>query len=296
MAFGWDDAAKAAPIIGGAIMGIGAGRRQIKQQQKLNELSLSASKEMADYNKSKELEMWNATNVGAQIKHMKDAGMSVSAMYGGSGGGGTTTGGSSGGMGGGSADGEVARQGMGIQSGMALAQMALLEAQTKKTEAETGNILGGVKEKLGADVEATKWSTELSKKLNTDEQISNVLQRSKNETNVSDILGEKNLAEWEAFKAAGFSRTKDGEGWIWNDENSPIVKSIRAGMEKVSAELQNARATNNVINAEAAIKRFEADLTKQGIPAGSPWYIKIVGDLLKKVGINLTGDTAEKIR
>ena len=36
--------------------------------------------------------MWNSTNVEAQIEHMKNAGMSISAMYGGSGGGGTTAG------------------------------------------------------------------------------------------------------------------------------------------------------------------------------------------------------------
>ena len=42
MAFGWDDAATiAAPVLGLAT-GIGAGKRQIKQQKKLNELGIDA--------------------------------------------------------------------------------------------------------------------------------------------------------------------------------------------------------------------------------------------------------------
>ena len=88
------------------------------------------------------MEMWNATNVGAQIEHMKNAGMSISAMYGGSGGGGTTAGSGGGNAPIATADGETARQAMGLQIGRQAAEIALLQAQTKKTEVEAENIEG----------------------------------------------------------------------------------------------------------------------------------------------------------
>ena len=50
MAFGWDDAAKiAAPVLGLAA-GIGAGKRQIKQQKKLNELGIDAYRQQTKHN------------------------------------------------------------------------------------------------------------------------------------------------------------------------------------------------------------------------------------------------------
>ena len=157
MAFGWDDAAKiAAPVLGLAT-GIGAGKRQIKQQKKLNELGIDAYKQQREIDQANQMEMWNATNVGAQIEHMKNAGMSISAMYGGSGGGGTTAG-----SGGGSApiataDGETARQAMGLQ----MAQMQLMQAQTEKTKAEAVKIAGADTQNTIADTAIKQATTEI---------------------------------------------------------------------------------------------------------------------------------------
>ena len=63
MAFGWDDAAKiAAPVLGLAA-GIGAGKRQIKQQKKLNELGIEAYRQQREIDQANQKEMWNATNI-----------------------------------------------------------------------------------------------------------------------------------------------------------------------------------------------------------------------------------------
>ena len=161
MAFGWDEAAKiAAPVLGLAT-GIGAGKRQIKQQKKLNELGIDAYRQQREIDQANQMEMWNATNVGAQIEHMKNAGMSISAMYGGSGGGGTTAG-----SGGGSApiataDGEVQRQAMGLQVGRQTAELALMQAQTKKTEAEAEKIAGADTQNTIADTAIKQATTEI---------------------------------------------------------------------------------------------------------------------------------------
>ena len=92
---------------------------------------------------------------------MKNAGMSISAMYGGSGGGGTTAG-----SGGGSApiataDGEVQRQAMGLQLGRQAAELALLQAQTKKTEVEAENLEGVDRENKIADTAIKQATVEI---------------------------------------------------------------------------------------------------------------------------------------
>lgn len=278
--------AAAGPILGAA-MSIGAGKRQIKQQKKLTRIGIDAGKEMADHNKQNELDMWNATNYGAQIKHAKDAGMSISALYGGSGAGGTTTGGGGSGVAAtGTADGEVARQGMGLQ---AASQLALLNAQRENIEADTEN-KKAAKTGTDATTEATQWQTELSKKLNTDTFIKDVQD---NQAWATEKLNNENTkwkADWEAYQQGAY------DGKQWDDPSTPMAKAVRAGFEETVERAEKAKADKNVAKAEAVIKGYEANLTKQGIAAGSPWYVKIMGDLLRKIGINLTGDTATAIK
>ena len=83
-------------------------------------------------------------------------------MYGGSGGGGTTAG-----SGGGSApiataDGETARQAMGLQLGKQAAELALLQAQTKKTEVEAENIAGVDRENKKETTRGIKFNNDMN--------------------------------------------------------------------------------------------------------------------------------------
>lgn len=144
--------------------GIGAGmglllaksndRRQIKQQKKLTDIQIAADKQLTDYSYGKQLEMWNATNYAAQVEHLKKAGLNPGLLYGMSGAGGATTG-----SGGGQSatvgtapvgGGEVqAMAGMGIQGGMAMAQIELLKSQAELNRVEA-------KKKAGVDTELGK--------------------------------------------------------------------------------------------------------------------------------------------
>lgn len=121
-------------------------KRQIKQQEKLQNLQIAGNKEMIDYQKLKDYEMWEKTNYKEQVKQLEKAGLNAALLYGMSGGGGVTTGGSGGGVSGGTAPtggGEVlGASGMGIQLGMMKAQKDLIEAQTEKTKAETVKTAG----------------------------------------------------------------------------------------------------------------------------------------------------------
>lgn len=265
-------------------------KRQIEQQRKLQELGIQGSKELSDYNYAKQLQMWKDTNYSEQIKEAKDAGMSISALYGGSGGGGAGTI-SSGGMaiGQGQASDSASAENASTNSKLATAQLANIVAQTEKTKAETANL-----EPTGKNIEAntanTIWQTELSKKLNTDTYIKDIQDKQNWATEQVKLNFEKENANWEAMKAGGFA------GMKYDDENSPIAKAIKAGFEQTVQTLENSKTQGKVMDAEKTIKQFEANLTKQGLPAGSPWYIKIMGDLLGKIGISLTGDTAKAIK
>lgn len=126
--------------IGAAIGGVAAqaaDRRQLKQQEKLQQLAMEGSKEMINFQKAADLQMWRDTNAAAQVQMMKDAGLSVGLMYGKGGGGGATIGGSSGvGMAQAPSGGGEMMSGMGM---MNVAQLALLNAQKENIEADTAN-------------------------------------------------------------------------------------------------------------------------------------------------------------
>jgi hypothetical protein len=104
-----------------------------------------------------QMDMWNKTNYGAQMGHMKEAGLNPGLMYGQSG-----TGGSTGSQGGGSASGSSAPaiQGMDMQNMLMGAQAAKLIAETKNIDKDT-NKKGGEIEVLEAQVGEIKANEKL---------------------------------------------------------------------------------------------------------------------------------------
>lgn len=83
--------AAATSLIG---MGIAKGKdkRQLTQQEKLQNLQIRGEKEMMDYGMQQQYDMWQKTNYKPQMEEMKKAGINPALMYGMGGGGGTTTG------------------------------------------------------------------------------------------------------------------------------------------------------------------------------------------------------------
>lgn len=122
----------------GLILGGINDRRQLRQQQKLQEMQMQGSKEMMDYQMQKQYDMWLRTNYNAQKQQLKEAGLNPGLMYGMSGGGGTTTGNASAGVSGATAPSggrEVQdMMGMGLQR---TSTVALIDAQRKNIEADT---------------------------------------------------------------------------------------------------------------------------------------------------------------
>ena len=173
-------------MLSDAIGGINA-RKNLRRQ-------VSASKELADYNAGIAKEMWDCTNLENQVKHMKNAGLSVGLMAGGGGQGGTTaSGGGSAGM---PVNQSQVSQGMGMMLGQQLlnAQVENVKADTTKKEVETNKI-------AGADTDLTVA------------QISKVLQ----ETGNLKLDEKLKSIDVELTEIDEFGQTKEGkEGSAYN--------------------------------------------------------------------------------
>lgn len=138
--------------IGGGLLGLFSGKKdnsaqkQLANEKELMGLQNQYNTEMAKGNQKRAMEMWDYTNYENQVKHMKNAGLSVGLMYGNGGGMGAST---SGGQGSGvSNPGTTAvQQGlqakmMGVQLGNVQSQTALNTAQAAKNIAEANKIKG----------------------------------------------------------------------------------------------------------------------------------------------------------
>lgn len=264
-------AGEAAGAAVGAGMGLLLGgindARQRRQQQKLQDMQITGQKEMMDYSQEKQLDMWNKTNYGAQMKHMKDAGLNPGLMYGMGGGGGSTTGSAAGSVAGATAAAGGGEIGMGMQ-------LALMQAQKENIEADTAN------KKAGA--ENTGVVTETGK----------VDLATKQETQAATISKAKTEAE-----------TAIEEMWLKTNERTISDHTIKQRIELTAQELIGQIAKNNNTDAdtkkkqaEAIIAEFDAKMTEEGISTKAPWYLKMVMDTLTKFGLNPMDTAKEAIK
>lgn len=210
------------------------------------------------------------------MEHMKDAGLNPALMYGQGGGGGTTTGaGSATNVTGGQASQAHQTQQANQQMGMMLAQLRLIEAQTNKTNVEAEKIKTTDTAESQARTTGIEFQNTLNKAIGTDQMV-------KNYGWASDKLATesaKTMAEYEAWKTAGFA------GKAFDDPNSPIAKAQKAGLEKTLQDLEQAKLQNDATRAGNVVKEFEAGLAREGIHPHSPWWTKLVTDILSKVGM-----------
>lgn len=235
----------------GGIMGLALGsienKRQIKQQKKLQALQIQGQKDMTDYNWQKQLDMWKATNYGAQMEQLKNAGLNPGLIYGMGGTGGATTGNASGNVQGATAmKSEGAAMGMtAMNLGLMGAQKELIEAQAEKTRAEIPN-LAKTGENIQANTELTKIETRLK---NIDSQI-------KGRT-IEDAI---DIITAEAGKATY-------DVLITQRQNQIEQATVEATMQKIQSEAIGA-ALNNILTKEhinvqkATIDKIAAEIAQ----------------------------------
>lgn len=243
-------------------IGIGQGaedRRQLKQQEKLQEIGIKGSKEMIDYQKMKDLEMWEATNWSEQVKQAEKAGLSVGWLMGKGGGSSGTIGNSGMSVGTGQAANAAQTEQAKIQSAMAAAQIANVAADTEKKKAETKNV----------EADAAAKTRELKI---VDETLEDYKLAFRRGLDTKIIEGEKANAEWEFEKAIVYDEN-------FASEDSKKAKAFIAEVEqkinqveKTKQEIENLKKQGNLTEAQtklaeldAQVLDFKADLTAWGV-------------------------------
>jgi hypothetical protein len=137
-----------------SILGIGLGmmqghqneRRNYRNEQNLANQQYGNQRMLNKQGHDLQMDMWNKTNYGAQVKHMIDAGLNPALMYGSAGQGGTT-----GSQGGGSASKGNSQMNKGIDPNAMLigAQIENIKKDTQKKEIERQNLAGETPEAKG---------------------------------------------------------------------------------------------------------------------------------------------------
>ena len=194
-------------------------RRAYEQEKKLMGIQQQHQYALNRQGHDLQMDMWNKTNYGAQVKHMIEAGLNPALMYKGAGAGGTTGSQTGGGAGGGSAP--MPKQ-MNIANMLIKAQIDDLKAsaEKKRTEAEK---LSGVDTEVGKQniLESIARENNLNKdsELKAQKKVESISQEALNRTKAkidqlkidNDITGSTLL---DAFKTLGLE-PKENEEDMW---------------------------------------------------------------------------------
>ena len=203
-------------------------------------------------------DMWDYTNYGNQMAHMKSAGLNPALMYGMKGGGGTTTGSQTGGS---QAMGQAPKsKTMGIEGLMAAAQLDRMKAETEniktdtglksgdldKKDAETKN-LGQLYETLKAETDSAQEKAKIDKLQRLTEQLNYETAKESFNDNL-EIIGET------ARKLKNENnRFEDNyENWL----NQEFAKTLEIKANTLSKETGTKLTEKDIENYEAAFNNI----------------------------------------
>lgn len=260
-------------LIGGVasqIFNVGEQRRVNKQQERF-------SREMANQQWDREQQAWHMQNEyndpKAQMQRLENAGLNPNLVYGN----GATT--QSANLSPKSAHGSSPSASKLDLFSLAQQQLMLqsMQSQIDKTKAETEAVKAST---VGREFEnqvkqAVGYEQYASKERHAIQQLQTTSNRA--------------LYEYEAWKSAAFNdiQNMDAKHYISDNltisQNSPLVLALKAGMKNTIIDAENAVRLGNLRDAEQAIKQFEVNMVKNGLPANSPWYVKFMTDVINKI-------------
>lgn len=255
----------------GTAMGIAAQRigKNYDRKQWIKDFEVQAPRQMEmerrimELQQQNQMEMWNNTNYGAQMEHIKKAGLNPAMIYGMSGGGGTTAGG----IGGGAPPtrGTSTGTGSGI-GGAGIGMGVLTAAQVKLMEAQARNLNVDADKKAGVDTENVKADTGL-KLANTG--------NTKADTQLKEI-GARIMAIDEAIRTDTKTDVEDRIFWEakrsmeeverlrWSNDLSK--EQFTTQVDLIKAELAGKYIQNAL--GRAATANVKADTKNKGLQSG----------------------------
>lgn len=232
-------------------------KRQLKQQQKLQDMQIAGNKQMMDYQQTLAYDMWQKTNYQAQIEQMKKAGLSPGLIYGKGGPGGTM--GSPGGSVSGTSAPNAPVESMGLLQGMMMkAQIENIRANTEKTKVDaektagvdTQAVLASI-DKMAQETDNLRWDWELKQ---VDLAIKNVERYVKQETIEKAV---------EMFKA----------------DTDTKVAQMKSAMVQAGVDQATIDRKIEQVNANLALTQAEIALKKQGIIVNQVQMDKMRNDM-----------------
>lgn len=213
----------------GQIMGMTSGKKMMKRQLE-NQMSLNEQMQQIAQ------ENWDYTNYENQVKHMKNAGLNVGLMYGGTGGGGQSTASS-----GGSASManvpvmDIAGKTAQLQA--IASQTELNKAQAEKLRADTASTLGQAGTVGGAQVANLTQGVNESKAKTAMQEIQNEIAR----------------------------ETKDYTIWEIENRSSEAQSRARSALAEANVDEKTINEKIGIIREEYALKGAQRLLTEQNV-------------------------------
>ncbi len=229
------------------------GKKAHKRSKELMGIQMDNQMKLNDQGSQLQLQQWKDTNVGAQMKMIKEAGLNPALMYGKGGAGGATTGSQSGGSA--SAGQSHAPMDIGAitQAALAASQMAVNKSQANKNDAEASSISGN-EGTVGASVIGANEASALNNKANAEltrlgYEIGNATREDQIDSahfGVERIIKENNLTDKQAelarvqTGAVGVRMQLDRANIKVSEETAKkIANDIVIGWKQLDATLMN---------------------------------------------------------
>ena len=203
-----------------------AQREQFENEKEMMGLQYKYNEAMALSNQERAKEMWDYTNYENQVKHLKNAGLSIGLMYGQSGGGGSSTSGGQGSGVGNSGTNAVTAglqaRAIGLQLAQIASQVALNQSQAEKNKAEA-------EKTKGVDTELAKTT------------IDSLIAETENKKVQHGLIAAQSRladAQEELAKASTDLTYAKADEVSWN------IFNLQKGLEMLSAELEGLKIDN----------------------------------------------------
>lgn len=247
--------------IGGGILGLFSGKKdnsakkQLANEKELMGLQNQYNTEMAEGNKKRAMEIWDYTNYENQVKHMKNAGLSVGLMYGNGGGMGAST---SGGQGSGVSNPGTTAVQQGIQAKMMGVQLGNVQSQTALNAAQAAKNMAEAEKIKGVDTKAAEATIENVIAQTDNEKAKNGLIYA--QKRMAEIQGDLNNANIEEI---GYNIRQIEKTINLIDENITAAK-ISNEVAQATKKNQIEMSAINVLNGvkDALLKESQGKLTE----------------------------------